>query len=172
MIGPVHEGADVGGFVGKDAGFEIAFVGMFCSESGAGEIGGGDEGSQAIDDNRLGMDAGTKGTLEQVAFDQDRIFIEILPEAGPGFFRVDNADGDPVLHEVRENGEKGDGAPSPDDMHVFDIGGDDPQEFPGAGNFLLDDPGVDFRVEDEFGHAGGCSHAGEGRVDDFLSLQV
>jgi len=148
----LHERGDVLFFVGEDACFEVAFIGMFRAEAGSCEVGGCDEGAFAINDDGFGVDAGAESAFEEIAFDECWVAVEVFAEARTGFFGVDEADGDSVFDKFCEAGEKWDGAFSADDVHVFDVRGDDPDELTGGGDLFFDDAAVDRIVEDEFSH--------------------
>jgi hypothetical protein len=162
-IDPLDKGGEVFLFVGDEAGFEVPFKRAFGPDAGPGEVGGADEGFDAIDDDGFGVDTGAEDAFEEVALDEGGVAVEVLAKAGAGFFGVEEADGDALVDEVGEDFEEGDEAAAFFDVEVFEVGGDDPEEFLGPGEHVHDNAFVDFFVEDEVGHRGWQGKAAEGR---------
>jgi len=99
-IDPFHDWVEMSGFVGHKAGFKIPPKRAFCTEPGSGEVRGTDEGFLSIDHDSFGVNTGAEDALEEIGFDKSGVFVEVGAEAGPGFLRVKEADGDTALHRV------------------------------------------------------------------------
>ncbi len=86
--------------VGDEACLEVTLEWALGSDPCSGEIRRSDEGFAAVDDNCFGVNAGAEDSLEEVAPDEGGVFIKVLPEAGSGFFGVEETDGDTLMNEV------------------------------------------------------------------------
>lgn len=89
--------------VGENASFEISPEWRLGSESCACEIGRCDKGGFPVHNDRLGVDSRAEDSLEEIATDEIRIFIEILTESGARLLGVEELDGDTFLDEIVEN---------------------------------------------------------------------
>lgn len=162
-VDPFDKGGEVFLLVGDEARFEVAFERSFGTDAGTGEVGGADEGFDAIDDDGLGVNAGAEDALEEIALDEGGVAVEVLTKAGAGFLGMEETDGDAFVDKVGEDFEEGDEAAAFFDVKVFEVGGDDPEEFLSPGKHVHDDALVDFFVEDEVGHRGWQFKVVEGR---------
>ena len=92
----VHNGTEIR----TNAGARTVFSG---AQSGAGEIGGADEGVGAIDDDGFGVNARAKNSLKKMTVNQMRVAIKVGPKARAGFFGVHQPDVDSLFDQVRKN---------------------------------------------------------------------
>ena len=152
FVNPLDEGSEVGLLVGEDAGLEVALGRALGTHARSREVGRGDEGGFAIDDDGLGVDAGAENTLEEFALQECGIAVKVFTEAGARLLGMKEADGDSSLDEVGKDGQERDVAAPLLDVQVFEVSGDDPEETLSLGDQLLDHAVVDLLVEEEFGH--------------------
>jgi hypothetical protein len=103
LIDPLHHGAEMSGIVGEKSRFKVAFVGGFCPESCACQIGGADEGMGAIDDDGFGVNARAENTLKMMAVNQMRVAIKVGPKTRTGFLGVHQPNVDTLFDQVRKN---------------------------------------------------------------------
>lgn len=99
-VHPFQEWLKVLRFIGDKAGFEVSSKRAFGTQSGSGEIGRADEGLAPVHDHGLGVNARAENPLEEIAFDQCRISIEVLSKPRAGFLGVEESDCDPSLNKV------------------------------------------------------------------------
>ena len=82
----VGGGIDQLGFVGEDAGLEVAVVVAFHAYAGACEVGGADIGGSAVEYHYLEMHPWAESPFQPAP--QARILVEILAEVLTWFFGV------------------------------------------------------------------------------------
>ena len=139
-------------FVGYEAGFEVPPEWTFGPDTCSGKVGGADESFPAIRDDGLGVDAGAEDALEEFALDEGGVAVEVFAESRAGLFGVEKADRDAFVDHVGEDFEQGDEATALFHVQVFEVGGDDPEEFLGPGEHFDNHLLVDVFVKNELDH--------------------
>ena len=99
-VHPFHERREVLWFVGDEAGFEVSAEGAFGADACASEVGGADEGFEAVDDDRFGVDPGAERPFEEITFNKSGVAVKVFPKTRAGFLGVKEADGDALVDEI------------------------------------------------------------------------
>lgn len=122
-----HQRSDEAAVFGDDAGFEVAAVVAFGTETSSSEIGGADVGESAIGDDALHVHAWAEDAAKEVALDEVGEAVKVSSEAWAGLFGVDEPDFDSFADFACEDLEKGDELFTTADVQIFEIGGDEPE---------------------------------------------
>ena len=154
MINPGDERIEVSGFVGENPCFEVSSIRAFGSEASASEVGRGDKGEFAVDDDSFGVNARAEDSFEKRALDEVRVFVEIRAEARSRFFGVKETNRNTCIDQLGKLAKEGDKAFSPLDVEVFDVSGDNPKKAFGLRNQLFKEARVNLFVEKKLGHSG------------------
>jgi len=150
----VHDGVDDAFFVGDDSGFEVAAVFALCAEACSGDIGASCVGESAVDDGTFEMNARAKNSLD--ASDESWVFVEVLSEGLTRLFSVQKANLDFSGDKIGEHLKEGDHTAVLVHVHVFEVGGGQPEELLGMWDALTYDLLVYFPVCYEIQHWRKC----------------
>ena len=121
----VGGGIDQLGFVGEDAGLEVAVVVAFHAYAGTREVGGADVGGGAVENHNLEMHPWAEPPLQPAP--QARILVEILAEVLARFFGVQQTNVDTALEQLVEHRQERHHVPSTLHIQVLQVGSTNPQ---------------------------------------------
>lgn len=100
----VGGGIDQLGFVGEDAGLEVAVVVAFHAYAGTREVGGADVGGGAVENHYLEMHSWAEPPFQPAP--QARVFVEILAEILSWLFGMKQAHFDTPFQQLVEHRQK------------------------------------------------------------------
>lgn len=102
----VHCSIDEFWLVRQDSGFEIAVIGPFHADAGAGEVRRTDVGCAMIEDEHLEMDAGAEGACSRPV-KRGGVAVEVFAEVGPRLLGVDETHFLALFDEIGQEAQKG-----------------------------------------------------------------
>lgn len=102
----VHRSLDQLRLIRQDSGFEIAVIGPFHADAGAGEVRRTDVGCAMIEDEHLEMDAGAEGACSRPV-KRGGVAVEVFAEVGPRLLGVDETHFLALFDEIGQEAQKG-----------------------------------------------------------------